>query len=117
MRFLRIPGRSRRGLIAFAVALAAALHPIPSPAAPGDPDATFGSGGIALVAADTSSSAEAVVVQGDGKIVAAGYVSGSSVDMAAIRLDSTGALDSSFGTGGVVKLPAGMQSIAYAAVI
>jgi uncharacterized delta-60 repeat protein len=69
------------------------------------------------VAAGANSSAEAVAVQGDGKIVAAGYVSGSSVDMAVIRLDSTGALDSSFGTGGVVTLPASMQSITHTAAI
>jgi uncharacterized delta-60 repeat protein len=37
--------------------------------------------------------------------------------MAVVRLDSTGALDSSFGTGGVVTLPASMQSITHTAAI
>jgi uncharacterized delta-60 repeat protein len=85
-----------------------------SHSASGDLDATFGTGGVAIVPS-SSSGAYAVAIQDDGKIVTAGYASGpSSVDMAVVRLDDTGVLDASFGTGGVVTLPAGLQSIAEA---
>ena len=89
--------------------------PTPSRAAPGDLDTTFGTGGAAILAVGVHSFANALAVQSDGKILAAGYVfSGSSGDMAVVRVDSTGTLDPTLGSGGVATLPAGMQSIANA---
>src|SRR5262245_37081086 len=114
MRFQRGFTRSPGTFVA-AVALAAALLPTPSRAAPGDLDATFGTGGAAMPAVGA---ANALAVQNDGKILAAGYIfDGSSSNMGIIRLDSTGTLDPTFGSGGVVTLPAGTQAIAYAIAI
>jgi uncharacterized delta-60 repeat protein len=71
----------------------------------GSLDGAFGSGGI--VTTDVSSSednANAVTIQPDGKIVAAGY--GYS-DFALARYNSNGSLDSMFGVGGLVATPIG----------
>src|SRR5262249_61389925 len=99
-------------LILSAMVLTAVLAPTPRGAAPGDLDPTFGSGGAAILAVGVHSSADALAVQSDGKILAAGYIfDGSLCNMAIIRLDSTGALDPTFGSGGVVSLPAGLPRI------
>jgi uncharacterized delta-60 repeat protein len=82
---------------------------------PGDLDPTFGTGGVATPAIGTHAYANAVAVQADGKILAAGYVlDGSHGDMLVARFNDDGTLDGSFGTGGVVKIPAADQSIAQA---
>ncbi len=63
-------------------------------------DATFGGGGTVL--SDFGSSIDAafdVVIQSDGKVVAAGT---SSRDFAVARYRSDGSLDSTFGNGGLV---------------
>ncbi|APG03920.1 hypothetical protein BJI69_08380 [Luteibacter rhizovicinus DSM 16549] len=67
-------------------------------------DTTFGAGGKVLtsVGAGAADHVSALAIQGDGKIVAAGY--GASTNngyyrFAAVRYTSTGALDSSFGSG------------------
>ena len=75
----------------------------------GQLDATFGTGGI-FVTRDTQSfdaAADAVVLQGDGKIVVAGEI-GSLAGV--LRLNTNGTLDSSFGTGGIVHInvPSGL---------
>ena len=95
------------------------LVPGRSSAAPGDLDPSFGTGGVAILPIGVHSYANAVVIQGDGKILLAGYAytGGVSGDMMVARLDSLGALDAGFGSGGVVTLPAGKQSIAYALAI
>src|SRR5262249_43991853 len=49
-----------------------------------------------------------VAVQADGKIVLSGWVSDSAnapLDFAVVRLSAGGALDTSFGTGGRVRIP------------
>ena len=117
MRFQRGFTRSPGSFVA-AVVLAAALLPTPSRAAPGDLDPTFGTGGAAILAVGVHSHVNALAVQSDGKILAAGYIfDGSLGNMGIIRLDSTGGLDPTFGSGGVVTLPAGIQAIAYAVAI
>ncbi|HYV56777.1 MAG TPA: hypothetical protein VE911_04490 [Candidatus Nitrosopolaris sp.] len=117
MRFQRGFTRSPGTFVA-AIALAAAFLPTPSRAAPGDLDPTFGTGGAAILAVGVHSFANALAVQSDGKILAATYIfDGSSGNMGVVRLDSTGALDATFGSGGVVSLPAGMQAIAQAIAI
>lgn len=73
-------------------------------------DTSFGTGGKVVNRLNPSNSdlATAVAVQSDGKIVAAGWVNAgltSDADFAVLRYDTTGTLDSSFGTGGTVITP------------
>jgi uncharacterized delta-60 repeat protein len=68
-------------------------------------DSSFGTGGkvVTPLNATNSDIATAVTLQSDGKIVAAGWVNAggsSAADFAVLRYDSTGTLDSGFGTGG-----------------
>lgn len=71
----------------------------------GSLDKTFGSGG--LVSTDLGSSGDhitSMVVQGDGKIVAAGFTDGgvTGLDAALARYNADGSLDATFGVGGTV---------------
>ena len=66
-------------------------------AAPADLDPTFDGDGIMIRDFGGYDSAEAVIVQPDGKIVAAGYVSG---DLLMSRYNSDGSFDLGFGSGG-----------------
>lgn len=69
--------------------------------ADGTPDRTFGTDGV--VRTDFSSQSElarAVVLQSDGKIIAAGE---SNRDFALARYNPDGTLDTSFGTAGRIK--------------
>ena len=73
----------------------------------GSLDSAFGTGGKVSVefVADAMDQCEAVVLQSDGKIVAAGQVANESltvVDFALARFNSDGSLDSTFGSGGKV---------------
>ena len=61
-------------------------------------DATFGTGGVALVGAANGYATGALVL-GDGRILAAGGAMPATVEIA--RLTSAGALDPTFGTAGV----------------
>jgi uncharacterized delta-60 repeat protein len=64
----------------------------------GSLDSTFGSGGEVSTDFGTSSSqANCIALQGDGKMIVAGEGGGS---FAALRLNGNGALDPTFGTGG-----------------
>lgn len=69
----------------------------------GSLDSTFGSGGKVFTAIGTDDTAYAVLVQNDGKIVAAGYtlVNGNT-DFGLVRYNTNGTLDSTFGSGGKV---------------
>jgi uncharacterized delta-60 repeat protein len=86
-------------------ALASAGALMAASLAAGALDTTFDGDGHALV--DLGSSAEvakAVAIQPDGKIVVGGYShDGSKYNFALTRVDASGALDTSFGTGGKVK--------------
>jgi uncharacterized delta-60 repeat protein len=78
----------------------------------GDLDPTFGSNGIVTTAVSVGSFNEAVidlVVQDDGKIVAGGSarMSPTTFDFALVRYNPDGTLDSSFGTGGIVRTDLG----------
>ena len=70
---------------------------------PGDLDAGFGSGGKVTTGIERSGSdeAQAVAVQTDGKIVAAGR---SGDDFAVVRYNANGSLDSSFGGDGIATV-------------
>ncbi len=81
-------------------------------------DPTYGNGGIVTVDINGSSCANALVIQPDGKIVLAGAGNGNgALDFAAVRLLPNGALDTSFGTGGVTTVPIGSYAIANGIVL
>ena len=83
-----------------AFALVIALPPLPMVhAAAGDLDDTFGANGKVLTAFDFNADGNAVAGQSDGKIVVVGEAGN---DFAVARFDSSGLLDSSFGSGGKV---------------
>ncbi len=69
-------------------------------------DSSFGTGGKVITDfAGGSDAANAVVIQSNGKIIAAGYSRTSNVqgdDFAVVRYNTDGSLDNSFGTGGKV---------------
>ena len=71
---------------------------------PGTLDSTFGSAGRAsTVIGSGSSSAMAIALQPDGKLVLAGGCFGTSTtDICALRYNTNGTLDTSFGSGGKI---------------
>jgi uncharacterized delta-60 repeat protein len=75
--------------------------------ADGGLDASFGSAGkvITTISKNSSDAGGAVVLQADGKIVVAGVTNPQNTtyeDLALVRYNATGTLDTSFGTGGKV---------------
>jgi uncharacterized delta-60 repeat protein len=91
-----------------AVALVVAVAPADGSLGVLDP--SFGAAtGLVTTSIGTSAGADAVVLQPDGKIVAAGAVvqTDSSQDFALVRYHPGGSLDTTFGTGGVVQAPTG----------
>lgn len=80
--------------------------------ADGSVDSAFGVGGVITTPVNVSADDEAasVIVQSDGKIVAAGNVTNN--DFALVRYENDGSLDTTFGVGGVVttNFPIGMSS-------
>lgn len=77
-------------------------------------DTTFGSGGIVTTGISNGSAddARAVLVQPDGKLVAAG-----GRDFAMVRYNPSGSLDTSFGSGGKVSTSLGTAGGARAAAL
>lgn len=75
-------------------------------------DAGFGTGGVATYpAAGTYDNAFSVIQQPDGKLVLAGYDFSSAINGIFIRrVSSTGAPDSSFGSGGLTKVSLNISS-------
>lgn len=72
-------------------------------------DPRFGSAGVVTTAiGSTFEEAHAMAIQMDGKIVLAGHSNtGSNYDLAILRYNTDGSLDSSFGLGGKVTLAVG----------
>ena len=106
----RCPRRPDVGVWGLVLALSAfALLVVGSAkAAPGVLDPSFGAGsGEVTTPIGTSAGADAIVVQPDGKIVAAGGVvqSDSSQDFALARYEPDGTLDPTFGSAGIVQSP------------
>jgi uncharacterized delta-60 repeat protein len=75
----------------------------------GSPDPTFGSAGQTVHVVNPSGQSienlTGATVQPDGRIVLVGLFSGSGTNSAVIRLNQDGALDATFGTGGVAVAP------------
>jgi uncharacterized delta-60 repeat protein len=72
-------------------------------------DSTFAVGGKSILSIGSGDDiARAVALQPDGKILVAGYSSnGSNDDFALVRLQPNGAVDASFGVGGIVTTAIG----------
>ncbi|MGH3656851.1 MAG: kelch repeat-containing protein, partial [Micromonosporaceae bacterium] len=69
----------------------------------GIPDATFGVAGVVTTTLQSDSAANAVAVQTDGKIVAAGHATdGTGRAFAVVRYLANGSLDATFGANGSV---------------
>ena len=77
--------------------------------ADGTPDTSFGTGGLVMTDfGNSDNAAVSVVLQSDGKIVAAGYsITGGSQDFAVVRYNTNGSLDTSFDTDGKVTTAIG----------
>ncbi len=77
----------------------------------GSLDSTFGTGGITITDIEAFERPNSVALQRDGKIIIAGSMLlsglGGNVDIALLRYRSTGTLDRSFGTNGVVTTAIG----------
>ena len=102
------PKQGRRAL-AIACVLALALVPA-AQARLGDLDPSFGGGGIAQPNVGTGAARfEGVAIRPDGRVLAAGYaLNGAAAPEAVLaQLTPAGALDASFGVGGVRRIPAG----------
>ncbi|MBJ7347720.1 MAG: hypothetical protein JHC87_04000 [Thermoleophilaceae bacterium] len=81
----------------------------------GSLDPTFGTGGkLTTSIGGWVSSANAVAIQSDGKIVAAGYAYNGASDFALIRYNSDGSLDSSFDGDGMLQTDFGSGDSEYA---
>ena len=79
-------------------------------------DSTFGAGGKVVVTLDaTSDYLDAVALQSDGKIVAAGSLRGTAFLLA--RFNGDGSLDQAFGSNGSVETTFGDQSAEARAVV
>ncbi|MBP8651596.1 MAG: InlB B-repeat-containing protein, partial [Deltaproteobacteria bacterium] len=90
------------------------------PYSTGIPDIDFGEGGIVTtpLGEDTQDEARALAIQADGKIVVAGRSSsGADYDFAVVRYDDDGSLDTTFGAGGIVITPVGINDVFYALAI
>ncbi len=102
----RITRWPRRGLVAAGLAGLLGWQLIvagPALAKAGNLDPTFGTGGKVTTALGIFDGAQALAVQTDGKLVAAGSAfTGTNMNFALARYNPDGTLDTSFGTGGTV---------------
>jgi uncharacterized delta-60 repeat protein len=71
-------------------------------------DASFGTNGITITSISAFSVATSLAIQSDGKMVIGGYATvGSFHDFMVARYTTTGILDNTFGTGGILTFPFG----------
>src|SRR5437762_3402075 len=107
----------RKSSVSMAVALFATLMAsATSSAAPGSLDTTFGTGGKVTTSFSGSADMNALVVQPDGKLVAAGWDASQSA-FGLARYNTNGSLDSTFGTGGTVSTPIGVDTYGASALV
>jgi uncharacterized delta-60 repeat protein len=85
--------------------------------ADGTPDTSFGSGGTVVTKFAGNSAATALVLQKDGKLVAAGETSTDGFDFALARYNPDGTLDRGFGGDGMVVTDFGGADRAAALLI
>ena len=110
MRFLRVL------ISSFVVLLGSAVDD--ATAAPGDLDATFGTGGVVSTPTSTAIFGYAVVaVQPDGKILVAADGETTNADLTIVRYDASGVLDPSWGTEGVFTLATGQGDESAVAIV
>src|SRR5436309_5505 len=86
----------------------------------GSLDTTFGTGGTVITSIGTDGTgASALVLQPDGKLVAAGTTTndGSAYDFTLVRYNANGSLDATFGTGGKVTTPIGTGDNSVSALV
>ncbi|MDQ3130158.1 MAG: FG-GAP-like repeat-containing protein [Acidobacteriota bacterium] len=84
--------------------------------ADGSIDNTFGAGGkVTTVIGTNRSFIYDILIQPDGKLVAAGWYDGPNISFAAARYNSDGSLDNTFGTGG--KVASAISGYAHAAAL
>lgn len=132
MQRLKPAIRSRKVTLALSLGtLLLVLSPQPVQAAPGDPDLSFGTDGKVTTNIGTGfSSAKALALQADGRIVVAGsapnnapqmedmgHQGGNNDDFGIVRYNSDGTLDNTFGTDGRVTTTFGHNDIASAVAI
>lgn len=97
--------RARAALVSAAIALLAFVVAPAAQGAPGELDPTFGSGGsVRIFPSEEKISLRGVAVQGDGRVVMTG-ADRTTNSWITVRLLADGALDPSFGSGGVASLP------------
>ncbi|BDC34793.1 hypothetical protein Noda2021_07510 [Candidatus Dependentiae bacterium Noda2021] len=81
-------------------------------------DGTFGSGGITITPIGSSDRINSLAIQADGNIVVAGSsVINNTNSLTVARYDTTGTLDVTFGTAGIVLTPVDTGSIGYSVLI
>jgi len=85
----------------------------------GSIDSTFDNDGIALVEAGLNGNINAIALQSDGKIVAAGYrhVDYFSTQSALLRFNTNGSLDNTFGDNGIITKRLAPQNEFYTVAI
>jgi len=85
----------------------------------GSLDTTFGSGGKVMTRVASGGACEAIALQADGKIVAAGtaYVPGPGIEFALVRYNTDGSLDTTFNGDGKVTTHIGFDDRAYSVAI
>jgi uncharacterized delta-60 repeat protein len=89
--------------------------------ATGQPDGSFGSGGVVVLNIGGYASVDsgaALALQPDGKILIAGTgVANWHHDFAVVRLNRNGSLDRTFGSAGIAALPVGEAAFANAVLV
>jgi uncharacterized delta-60 repeat protein len=77
-------------------------------------DNTFGISGVVTTTISTTSTCHKIAIQTDGKIIASGVSNDSSTNAFALsRYTASGALDTSFGTGGIVTTTIGTNAASF----
>jgi uncharacterized delta-60 repeat protein len=81
-------------------------------------DNTFGTGGVVTYNSGNDNYAFAMAIQSDSKIVVTGFrYNGANYDVLVMRLDSSGTLDNTFGSGGIVTYNSGNDSYSFGVAI
>jgi uncharacterized delta-60 repeat protein len=86
--------------------------------AAGLPDSTFGTNGVVRTNVGPQDDVGiALAIQPDGRVVVGGYTRVADQEALVVRYTTSGALDASFGTGGIASLSLGVQNQARALIV